>query len=673
MRFLDDPTELIGVEAAGEGIESGRHGASLSAGSTGVLHGAMSAVLADEQGQILEAHSVSAGLDYPGVGPEHAHLRDTGRARYVAVTDDDAVRAFRELARLEGIIPALEPSHAIAWLLADDSTLRRLRRPLPLGPRRQGHGGGHGQARGARGPRCLRATRVAGAERIAGAFSAARDEGRAALMPYLMGGFPDAAGGVAVAEAYADAGADLIELGIPFSDPLADGPVIHAAATAALEAGATVDTALEACSAVAERVPVVAMVYSNMILAGGGAEAFAGTHRGCGRGGGDRPGPAARGGGRHPGRPRGAGPRARPARRTDHAARAPTRDLRGRRGLRLPRLDGRRYRRARGAAARADRPDRAGEGGGRRARRCRIRDRDAGAGRRGRRHGRRGDHRDAARPRGRRRARRRGRRRKPQAPSCAISDPRWSPRAEALPNVGEIGLDRIAAAHDAVSDQYARTPSLRIPAVDDLLGCPVRLKAESLQPSGSFKLRGVSSKLHSLGDEAERGVVAGTAGNHGRALAYAAMRRGVPCELFVPLDAPISKTEPAAELGAKLTRCEGTVDDCVERARERADEGGLAFCHPFDDADVIAGQGSVGLELLDQVPELSRVLVPLGGGGLACGIAIAIRSQRPEVEVIGVQVESCPSFPESIEAGEPVTVVPRTTVADGIAVKRPGS
>ena len=119
--FLDDPTELIGVEAAGEGIETGRHGASLSAGSTGVLHGAMSAVLADDQGQILEAHSVSAGLDYPGVGPEHAHLRDTGRARYVAVTDDDAVRAFRELARLEGIIPALEPSHAIAWLLADDS------------------------------------------------------------------------------------------------------------------------------------------------------------------------------------------------------------------------------------------------------------------------------------------------------------------------------------------------------------------------------------------------------------------------------------------------------------------------------------------------------------------------------------------------------------------------
>jgi tryptophan synthase beta chain len=117
--FLDDPVELIGVEAAGEGIETGRHGASLSAGSTGVLHGALSAVLADEAGQILEAHSVSAGLDYPGTGPEHAYLRDTGRARYLAVTDEQALRAFRELARLEGIIPALESSHAIAWLLQD--------------------------------------------------------------------------------------------------------------------------------------------------------------------------------------------------------------------------------------------------------------------------------------------------------------------------------------------------------------------------------------------------------------------------------------------------------------------------------------------------------------------------------------------------------------------------
>jgi tryptophan synthase beta chain len=114
----DEDVELIGVEAGGEGLD-GRHGASLAAGTTGVLHGALSSVLADDDGQIREAHSVSAGLDYPGVGPEHAHLRDTGRARYEAVTDAEAIRAFREVARLEGIVPALEPSHAIAWLLAE--------------------------------------------------------------------------------------------------------------------------------------------------------------------------------------------------------------------------------------------------------------------------------------------------------------------------------------------------------------------------------------------------------------------------------------------------------------------------------------------------------------------------------------------------------------------------
>ncbi len=116
--FIDDPeVALVGVEAAGEGLDSGRHGASLGAGSTGVLHGSLSSIIADEEGQILEAHSISAGLDYPGVGPEHAYLRDSGRASYFSVTDSQALSAFAELSRLEGIIPALESSHAIAWLL----------------------------------------------------------------------------------------------------------------------------------------------------------------------------------------------------------------------------------------------------------------------------------------------------------------------------------------------------------------------------------------------------------------------------------------------------------------------------------------------------------------------------------------------------------------------------
>jgi tryptophan synthase beta chain len=119
--FLDDATvELIGVEAAGDGLETGRHGAPLTVGGrAGVLHGSLSAVLQDDDGQILEAHSISAGLDYPGSGPEHAYLRDSGRARYVAITDRDALTAFREVTRLEGIIPALESAHALAWLLAN--------------------------------------------------------------------------------------------------------------------------------------------------------------------------------------------------------------------------------------------------------------------------------------------------------------------------------------------------------------------------------------------------------------------------------------------------------------------------------------------------------------------------------------------------------------------------
>ena len=144
--FLDDEVELIGVEAGGEGLDSGRHGASLTAGRTGVLHGALSSVLADDDGQILEAHSVSAGLDYPGVGPQHAQLRDSGRVRYVAVTDDRALAAFGELARLEGIIPALEPSHAVAWLLDNNQATANQDRATssasPAGVRGSGEGPG---------------------------------------------------------------------------------------------------------------------------------------------------------------------------------------------------------------------------------------------------------------------------------------------------------------------------------------------------------------------------------------------------------------------------------------------------------------------------------------------------------------------------------------------------
>jgi threonine dehydratase len=167
-------------------------------------------------------------------------------------------------------------------------------------------------------------------------------------------------------------------------------------------------------------------------------------------------------------------------------------------------------------------------------------------------------------------------------------------------------------------------------------------------------------------------VIAGSAGNHGQALAYAARARGIACEVFMPVTAPISKIDACAELGAEVRLVGITVDESLRAARARAQEAGLAFVHPFDDPDVIAGQGGLGLELVEQIPDLARVLVPVGGGGLASGVAIAIKTLRPAIEVIGVQVERAAPFPASLERGVPVAVDSALTIADGIAVKRPG-
>jgi threonine dehydratase len=168
-------------------------------------------------------------------------------------------------------------------------------------------------------------------------------------------------------------------------------------------------------------------------------------------------------------------------------------------------------------------------------------------------------------------------------------------------------------------------------------------------------------------------VVTGSAGNHAQAVAYAARARGVPCYVFMPEPAPIAKVEAARGLGAHIEMVGSTVDDALMAAREMAarDER-IAFVHPFEDPDVIAGQGTLGLELLDQVPEMSRVIVPVGGGGLISGVAIALKSVRPEIEVVGVQVASCAPVIGSLAAGKPVPVSSALTIADGIAVKRPG-
>src|SRR5918997_4401206 len=232
----------------------------------------------------------------------------------------------------------------------------------------------------------------------------------------------------------------------------------------------------------------------------------------------------------------------------------------------------------------------------------------------------------------------------------------------------------VAAARPAVEALARRTPMLSSRTLSERAGGVIALKAENLQRTGSFKVRGVAAKLASLGEEGCRnGVVAASAGNHAQALAAAARQRGVHCEVFVPSDAPLAKVEAARGQGATIHVGGESVDECLKAALERSEEGGLAFVHPFDDPVVVAGQGSLGLELLEDVPDLAKVVVPVGGGGLCAGVGIAVKSARPDVEVVGVQVAACAPYPESLRRGEAVPAASALTIADGIAVKRPGA
>lgn len=235
------------------------------------------------------------------------------------------------------------------------------------------------------------------------------------------------------------------------------------------------------------------------------------------------------------------------------------------------------------------------------------------------------------------------------------------------PSVEDI--ERAAAAGREV---VRETPVLSSRTISERVGGTVALKAENLQRTGSFKPRGAVAKISSLGDRCLAGVVTGSAGNHGQAVAYAARTRGVKCEVFMPETAPNAKVDAAVGLGATVRLLGATVQESLAAAQERASSGGLEFVHPFDDPEVVAGQGTLGLELLSQLSDIARVVVPVGGGGLISGVAIALKSARPEVEVVGVQVEACAPFPASLAAGEAIDAPSALTIADGIAVKRPG-
>ena len=236
-----------------------------------------------------------------------------------------------------------------------------------------------------------------------------------------------------------------------------------------------------------------------------------------------------------------------------------------------------------------------------------------------------------------------------------------------------VSADDIRAARPIVERIARRTPVLSTRTLSGRVGGTLALKAENLQRTGSFKIRGVAAKLEALGAEGcANGVVAASAGNHAQALAAAADALGVHCEVFVPADAPIAKLDAAGSNGATVHVGGESLTECLEAAEERSREGGLAFVHPFDDPHVVAGQGTLGLELVEDLDDLVRVVVPVGGGGLASGVAIAVKSVRPEVEVIGVQAAAVAPYPESLRRGEPVAVDSGLTIADGIAVKRPG-
>ena len=233
-------------------------------------------------------------------------------------------------------------------------------------------------------------------------------------------------------------------------------------------------------------------------------------------------------------------------------------------------------------------------------------------------------------------------------------------------NLG-IDLDAIHAAREVGREVVEHTPVTPSAYLSQQFGGQIILKAENLQRTGAFKIRGAINKLHRLGELKKQGVVAGSAGNHAAGLAFAAQHFGVKCEIFIPRGASLSKIAACKSYGGIVIDGGESVDTAVAMAKSRALETGMAFCHPYDDVDVVAGQGTLGLELLEDIENLAQVIIPLGGGGLLSGTALAIKQQRPEVKIVGVQISSCAPY---IYGHAPTGAVP--TLADGIAVKQPG-
>jgi len=236
-----------------------------------------------------------------------------------------------------------------------------------------------------------------------------------------------------------------------------------------------------------------------------------------------------------------------------------------------------------------------------------------------------------------------------------------------------IGLREIEAAREAISGYIAKTPCVKSDSFARLSEAKICFKMENLQRTGSFKERGALNKLLSLSsEERSRGVICASAGNHAQGVAYHAGRLGIPATVVMPDHTPLVKVSNTRNHGATVILAGGNFDEAYAEAKRLQEERGLVFVHPFDDDAIIAGQGTIGLELLEQNPSVEVVVVPIGGGGLIAGIAVALKETNPKIRVVGVETRAIPSMKASVEAGELVTVPSGQTIADGIAVKRPG-
>jgi threonine dehydratase len=234
-----------------------------------------------------------------------------------------------------------------------------------------------------------------------------------------------------------------------------------------------------------------------------------------------------------------------------------------------------------------------------------------------------------------------------------------------------VGFADIEAAAATLAGQVVRTPCLRSERLSELLGCDITLKFETFQHSSSFKDRGALVKLASLSDEERaRGVIAMSAGNHAQGVAYHATRLGIPATIVMPKLTPFVKVEKTTQFGARVLLEGDSVDEAADYAHRLAAERNLTFIHPYDDPLIIAGQGTIGLEILTDAPDLEALVVPIGGGGLISGVAIAAKALKPEVEIVGVEAAACPSMYRR-RAGLPEAPL-RPTIAEGIAVKTPG-